>query len=161
MAGVRETGIELPSSYGRLQQFEWLIGNWRATSEAATVDTNVRWIASKSFLERQYTVRQDGVTASSGVQIIGWDPQAGRVRSWSFDSAGGYGTGVWTPNPQGWHIASTGMLADGTPTSSQDFLICVPGEDSVLGWRSTDRKVGTVELPDTSEVVLERVADKR
>jgi uncharacterized protein (TIGR02246 family) len=160
MASVRESGIELPSNYGRLQQFEWLVGNWRATAEDTTVDTTVGWIAHKSFLERRYTVRQDGVTTSSGVQIIGWDPQAGQVRSWSFDSSGGHGTGVWTPTPLGWRIASTGVLADGTPTSSQDFLICVPGEQSVLGWRSTDRNVGAAALPDTPEVVLERLSQK-
>jgi uncharacterized protein (TIGR02246 family) len=161
MASVRESRAELPSNYGRLQAFEWLVGNWQTTSESTTVCTNVRWIANKSFLERQYTVGQDGVTTSSGVQIIGWDSQADQVRSWSFDSSGGYGTGAWTPTPHGWCIASTGVLADGTPTSSQDVLIRVPGEDNVLGWRSTDRKVGAVELPDTREVVLERPAEKR
>jgi len=44
--------------------------------------TTVRWIANKSFLQREYTTRKDGIIASSGTQIIGWDPQAKQVRSW-------------------------------------------------------------------------------
>ena len=57
-------------------------------------------------------------------------------------------------------IASTGVLADGTPTSSQDLLIRVPDEDNVLGWQSVNRKVGDTQLPDTREVVLERLGEK-
>lgn len=161
MASVRESSIELPSNYGRLRDFEWLVGDWEAKADTTTVRTTVRWMDGKSFLQRNYTVQRDGLQESSGLQIIGWDPQLGQVRSWSFDSTGGHGTGVWTPTPQGWRIASTGVLADGTATSSQDFLICVPGERSVLGWRSAERKVGVVELPDTREVSLQRLQDQQ
>jgi uncharacterized protein (TIGR02246 family) len=161
MASVRESGIELPSNYGRLQDFEWLVGKWETRSEAATVRTTVRWMANRSFLQREYTVRKGGVTDSSGIQIIGWDPRAGQVRSWSFDSSGGYGTGLWTPVPEGWRIESQGVLADGISTTSQDFLIRVPGEDDVLGWRSLNRKVGDRPLPDLREVVLERLPEKQ
>ena len=161
MATVREVNIAIQSNYPRLEQFDWLVGKWEAKSKEVTIRTECRWIANKSFLQRDYVVRQNGLTTSAGIQIIGWDPQAGQVRSWSFDSSGGYGTGAWTPTQQGWRIASAGVLADGTRTSSQDVLICVPGERNVLGWRSTDRKVGTMALPDTDEVVLERLAERR
>jgi uncharacterized protein (TIGR02246 family) len=161
MASVRESRIEIPSNYPRLQELGWLVGNWQAKSEGATVHTSIRWIANRSFLHREYTVQQDAVTTSSGLQIIGWDPQSGQVRSWSFDSAGGHGMGYWTATPDGWRIDSTGMLADGTPTSSRDFLIRLENEDNVLGWRSVGRRAGAVELPDTPEVVLDRLSEKR
>ncbi len=160
MASTRESGIELPSNYGRLRQLQCLIGDWETRSEGTVVQTRVRWIAQRSFLERQYTVRQDGVTTASGLQIIGWDPQSSQVHSWSFDSSGGHGAGAWTPIPQGWRIASTGVLADGTPTSSQDLLTRVPDEENVLGWQSVNRRVGNTQLPDTREVVLERLPEK-
>ncbi len=160
MAAVRESGIELPSNYGRLQDFEWLIGNWEVKAEGTTVHTVFRWMAQRSFLQRQYTVQKGGLTVSSGLQIIGWDPQAGRVHSWSFDSAGGHGTGLWTPVAAGWRIESQGVLGDGTPTSSEDFLIRVPDEDNVLGWRSVNRKIGDQPLPDLRETVLERRPEK-
>ena len=48
-------------------------------------------------------------------------------------------------------------MPDGTPTTSNDFLIRTVDENSVLGWRSTDRTAGGSEIPDTSEIVLDRV----
>jgi uncharacterized protein (TIGR02246 family) len=160
MASVRESNVELPSTYGRLRQLDWLVGTWEAKSDTVTVHTEIRWVANRSFLERRYTVRRGGVTESSGLQIIGWDPQADQVRSWSFDAAGGYGTALWTPAPDGWRIQSKGVLADGAPTSSEDFLVRVPQENNVLGWRSVNRKVGDQPLPDLREVVLERLPKK-
>jgi uncharacterized protein (TIGR02246 family) len=160
MANVSESSIEMPSGYGRLRDFDWLVGQWESKNGEATVLTTIRWIANQSYLQREYTVRKAGVTESSGLQIIGWDPQTGRIRSWSFDSTGGNGSGLWNPVGNGWRIESRGVLADGTPTSSQDHLIRVPGEDNVLGWRSTDRKIGGRPLPDLREVVLERLPEK-
>jgi uncharacterized protein (TIGR02246 family) len=161
MASVRESGIELPSGYGHLRDLEWLVGQWEAKSPGAAVRTTFRWIANKSYLQREYTVRKNGLTTSSGTQIIGWDPQAGKVRSWSFDSSGGYGTSLWTPTAQGWRMESRGVLADGTPTAAQDFVVRVPNEDNVFGWRSVHRMAGGRELPDLGEMVLERLQEKR
>ncbi len=160
MASVRETTIELPSAYPHLRELDWLIGSWHAENGKTSLHTTFRWIADRSFLQRDYTIRKSGVTMSSGTQIIGWDPKAGKIRSWCFDSTGGSGTSVWTPSEQGWSIESHGMMAEGTPTSSHDMLIRIPEEDDVFGWRSSDRKAGDAIMPDMAEVSLERVAEK-
>ena len=160
MASVRETAVDLPSAYPQLRELQWLVGSWEAKNETTTLHTTIRWIADRSFLERNFTVRESGVTSSSGTQIIGWDSQAGKIRSWSFDSTGGHGTGIWTATAQGWSIESHGMLADGTPTASRDLVIRIPDENDVFGWRSTDRKAGDADLPDPGEVSLERIAEK-
>ena len=160
MASVRESRIEIPSNYSKIERLGWLVGTWKTQRDGTTVNTTIRWIANKSFLQRDYTIRKDAVVTSSGTQIIGWDPKTGQVRSWSFDSSGGHGTGLWSTTPQGWQIESSGTLPDGTPTASRDLLIRVPGEDNVLGWRSVQRKAGQVALPDTPEVVLDRVVPK-
>jgi hypothetical protein len=94
------------------------------------------------------------------MQIIGWDPQARQIRSWSFDSAGGHGGGLWSAAADGWQIKSSGVLPDGTPTAAVDHLIRVPGENDVFGWESIDRHVGDAELPDLKEAVLDRVPEK-
>jgi hypothetical protein len=99
--------------------------------------------------------------ASSGTQVVGWDPQSRAIVSWTFDSSGGHGTGRWTARPEGWRIESAGVTSDGVPTTSTDFLIRVPGEDNVFGWRSSDRKLGETKLPDAAEVVFDRVPEKR
>ena len=161
MASVRETKVAVPSNHGRVESLAWLVGTWKAERDGMLLESKIRWIGNKSFLEREYSVSADGVVISSGKQIIGWDPGPGKIRSWSFDAPGGHGTGVWTAKPDGWQIESTGVLADGTPTASRDFLIRVPGEDNVLGWRSTARTLGEASLPNTPEVVLDRVIEKK
>jgi uncharacterized protein (TIGR02246 family) len=161
MAGVREARIETASGASPLQPLEWLIGAWETKSEGILTRTSLSWVADKKFIQREYSIRKGAAVISSGVQIIGWDPQAGQIRSWSFDSSGGHGTGLWTAVPEGWRIETIGALADGTSTSSRDLLIRVPGEDSVLGWRSYDRRAGQVLLPATKEIVLDRAPEKR
>lgn len=161
MASVRESSVTPATGYARMKDIQWLVGDWESKSETATVRSNIRWIANKCFVQRDYTASENGEVTSSGTQIIGWDPRLDQVRSWSFDSSGGHGNGLWTPTPEGWQVESVGVLADGTPTSSLDYVIRVPGDDGVLGWRSMNRKVGMVPLPDTREVVLDRVPQKQ
>jgi uncharacterized protein (TIGR02246 family) len=161
MASVRETAIPVSSNAERLHELSWLIGSWKTKGEGPVVETTYRWIANRSFIQREYAVRQGGLAKSSGTQIIGYDAQAGRIRSWSFDSSGGHGTSLWSATPEGWRMESTGTLPDGTPTSSRELLIRVADENDVFGWRSFDRKVGQASLPDTREVVLDRVPEKR
>ena len=136
-------------------------GNLEGPARRTAIRTTIRWIANKSFLEREYTIRKDGIAVSSGRQIIGWDPKARQIRSWSFDASGGHGTGLWAATPEGWRIESSGVMPDGAPTASRNVLIRVPGEDNVLGWRSVARSVGGTSLPDTPEVVLDRVSEKK
>jgi uncharacterized protein (TIGR02246 family) len=160
MANVHETSMPVASNFAQLEGLGWLVGEWQLKAPGVISHNKVHWIANKSFLERDYSVHRDGLLASSGKWIIGWDPQSHRIMSWCFDSSGGYGTGVWTEAPDGWRIEASGVTADGVPTSSKDHLIRVPGEDNVLGWRSVDRRLGDSRLPDTNEVVLDRVPEK-
>jgi hypothetical protein len=48
------------------------------------------------------------------------------------------------------------VTADGAPTSSNDLMIRVPGDENVFGWRSADRRLGEAKLPDIREVVFDR-----
>lgn len=161
MASVRESSIPVTSNFDLLQGLGWLVGNWELKADGTEVASKIRWIANKSYLQRDFSVHRDGLLVSSGTQIVGWDPRSRQVVSWIFDSSGGYGTGTWTAAANGWQIESAGLTADGVPTSSKDHLIRVPGDDNVFGWRSVDRKLGETKLPDTREVVLDRVPDKR
>ena len=161
MASVRESSAEPVSSFEHFQQLQWLVGQWHAKVDDATFDTNFRWIANKSFLQRDYeTCRGDEVVAT-GTQIIGWNPKTEQIQSWSFDSSGGHGVGYWQTLPGGWRIQSVGVRADGTATSSIDCLIRVANENDVFGWRSVDRRAGNVELPYTPEIVFDRLSSER
>jgi uncharacterized protein (TIGR02246 family) len=161
MASVRESSMSVASNFAELQELGWIVGNWAAKSDGAKAQCRIRWIANKSFIQRDFSVQRDGVLASSGTQIVGWDPQSRAIVSWTFDSSGGHGTSRWTARPEGWRIESGGVTSDGVPTTSTDFLIRVPGEDNIFGWRSSDRKLGETKLPDAAEVVFDRVPEKR
>ncbi len=137
-----------------LVDFEWLIGSWTTVSGETRIDMTCRWIADKAFIQRSFTVRAGDDVASSGVQIIGWDPAAEQVTSWTFDSTGGFSVGVWTPQDTGWMIQAEGVLGDGTPTSATNLLSRT--DDDVLSWKSVDRVAGDVQLPDTPETIIRR-----
>ncbi len=161
MTSVREMPAGAVGNSVQLSALGWLVGKWQAKTELATGESDVRWIANQAYLQRDYVNRSGDKVISSGTQIIGWDPESQQLRSWSFDSSGGHGIGTWTAVPEGFRIDSTGMLSDGTPTSSVDLLVRVPDADRLLGWRSTNRKAGQAQLPDTPEIVLERVAETK
>jgi uncharacterized protein (TIGR02246 family) len=161
MASVREAAIPVASNFPQLQDLGWLVGSWESKADGVVARSEIRWIASKSFLQRDFYVHRDGLLASAGTQIIGWDPRTEQVVSWTFDSTGGHGTSAWSAAPDGWRIESAGVTADGLPTVSKDHLIRVPGENNVFGWRSADRKLGAGTLPDVPEVVFDRVVKKR
>jgi uncharacterized protein (TIGR02246 family) len=161
MSNVHESPADAKSGAETLQTLDWLIGKWQAKTGDVVAESDIRWLANKSFIRRDYSVRKGDATTGSGIQIIGWDPLQGQIRSWSFDSSGGYGTGLWSQTADGWQIDHIGTLPDSTPTTSQDFVIRVPGEENVLGYRSTRRFAGQSPLADMREIVFDRVQDKK
>jgi uncharacterized protein (TIGR02246 family) len=161
MANVHETPALAKSGADALNLLDWLVGKWQTKSDDVVAESDIHWLADKTFLERVYTVRKGGAIVGSGKQLIGWDPREGQIRSWSFDASGGYGSGLWSQTADGWQIAHQGILPDSTPTSSLDFVVHVAGQDNVLGYRSTHRMAGDSPLPDTAEIVFDRVKEKQ
>ncbi len=160
MASVSETKIEVPSNISSLKQLDWLVGTWESKAEDTAVRASFEWLPGDKFLKRTTVVTKEGKPASTGLQIIGWDPQTGTPRSWSFDATGGYGGGIWMATAEGWIIESRGVLASGEETASHEMLLRVPGEEGLLGWRSVNRSVGETPLADLPEVVFERAEQK-
>ena len=128
---LEESPVPVPATaQDALRELEWLVGGWVDESEAATVATNVRWSPSQAFLIRSYAVETaDGVT-HEGTQIIGWDPRSRQIRSWTFDSNGSFGDGVWTRTDDGWLIKSTQTLADGRAASGT-YVFTPDGNDAL------------------------------
>lgn len=154
MATVRDSRVEMPSNYGGLNDLEWLIGTWRGEAHGAKSESNCSWVAGKSFVQRQFTATNPDGTTLSGIQIIGWNAQDGRIQSWTFSSDGGNAVGAWSPIENGWAAEMHGMTNDGTPTSSINLFTRL--DDNAYAWQSVQRTKGGVALPDTEEVVLKR-----
>ncbi len=158
MASVRDTWIAAPASVRSAADLEWLIGSWVAEEHGIQVESVFRWVADGRFIERRYTTTQLDGTKTTGVQLIGWNPQGGHVQSWDFSPDGGHAIGVWTPTDGGWRAKVVGTTGDGISTSAVNWFIRL--DDNAYVWKSVQRFLGEVPLPDTDEVVIKRQAAK-
>lgn len=104
------------------------------------MEVSARWNATETFLLRDLTVTRGGAAAFRVAQRIGWDPLGHKLKSWIFDSDGGYGEGTWSKDGDSWVIQTAGVLPDGRQTSSV-HLITRDGEDGFT-WKRVDGKVG-------------------
>lgn len=68
------------------------------------------------------------------------------LRSWTFDSDGGFGEGTWTPTEAGWLVKSVATLPDGS-TGSATLSLAPASEDQVV-IRGFDRVVAGMNEPD-------------
>ena len=78
-----------------LDELEWMVGQWVDEGETSKITTSCKWTTNRKFLTRSFSVTIDGQVSLEGTQFIGWDPIARRIRSWTFDSEGGFGQGRW------------------------------------------------------------------
>jgi uncharacterized protein (TIGR02246 family) len=151
---VRELEEEPLSPYARLQDLEWMLGDWIDEGSDAVVSTSCKWDENKSFLLRDFEVKTQGDVVLKGQQRIGWDPIAKQVRSWVFDNSGGFGEALWTPFEDRWVIKSTGVRPDGKSASAtQTVTLLAEGR---MEWQTDQRIVGDEELPAFSVTLVRR-----
>lgn len=143
-----------PSNYEKLKQLEWLVGEWVDGDDSSSIQTSCQWTRNKNFLTRSFTVSIGDSIDMAGMQVIGWDAAAESIRSWTFDSDGGFAEGVWSESADGWHIAKTGTLPDGGRSSSVNIVTKV--DDNQFKWRSVNRVVDGQVLPNLDEVLVVR-----
>jgi hypothetical protein len=72
----------------------------------------------------------------SGVQRIGWDPALKKLRSWTFDSEGGFFNGLWTKDNNQWLLTSAGVKADGDAVTATSLYTIVDNEMITWQYRS-------------------------
>ncbi|MFM7070542.1 MAG: SgcJ/EcaC family oxidoreductase [Planctomycetota bacterium] len=154
VASAREFAAdESPTPHERLQSLAWLAGEWVDEDAESVVAMNCRWSDDKNYLLVEFTVNRQGKPVMKTSQRIGWDPLHQRVRSWTFDSDGGYGDAQWTAIPSGWVLKSTAVLPDGRTGSATLFV--EPTDRDKFAMRGFDRIVGA-DRNDDYEVVIVR-----
>ena len=89
-----------------------------------------------------------------GTQVIGWDPAAGTIRSWMFDSDGGFGEGAWSKKGNSWVVKFHQVLPDGRKASATNIYTIV--DDNTVTWKSVGREVDGQFLPNVDEVTMVR-----
>ena len=145
-----------PSNYEHLKELEWMVGSWvdRDEDEGVVIQTDCEWAKNKNFMTRSFTVVVGDGVNMAGMQVIGWDPVAKQIRSWVFDSDGGFGDGKWTHKGNRWTIQQTGTLPDGSRSSAVNVMKKL--DDNSFSWQSVQRSVNGDMLPDVEEVIIFR-----
>ena len=104
MASAREFSATPLTNAERLQELEWLIGEWVDESPDSVVTSSFKWSPDGNFILNEYSAKIAGRQAVSGTQRLGWDALNQQIHSWMFDSNGGFGEGLWSRDGDRWVI---------------------------------------------------------
>ncbi len=155
LSSVRDSHFTPSTNYEHLRDLEWTLGDWAGEpSNGEVMRKSFSWSENQGFLVDSHSVAYQSVILSGGTQWVGWDPQETRIRSWSFDTNGGFGEAAWTKEGNKWVIKSSGVQQDGKKVTATNTLTHLDAE--TLGWQSTDRTVDGKPLPDIKEIKLKR-----
>lgn len=143
-----------PSPREVLQSVAWLVGEWLEESAEGRTSITFRWSDDGNFLLGDYEITGADAVASRSTQRIGWDPVTGQLRSWTFDSDGGFSSGAWDAIADGWTVKSEATMPDGTTGSA--ILTIAPKDADHFVVRATDRILAGVEQPDFEITVSRR-----
>lgn len=141
-----------------LEPLAWFVGDWVEEGGHSIVTTTCRWDETKNYLLTDYTVKIAGQTTMSGTQRIGWDPLTKQIKTWTFDSDGGYGEGYWHRDGDRWLVKLNGVTADGRTGSMTQIHTHL--SDHRRTWRAVDRVLGGESLEDIEEITVVRAPPK-
>ncbi len=149
-----ESIVSEPTHYENLRELEWMIGEWVDDDVQFTVSMVCDWTRKQNFISRTFSVSNDEEVLSSGLQIVGWDAKQEQIRSWLFDSDGGFITGTWTKSDERWVVQSVATLADGSTGSFTSIFR--PIDENSYAWQKINRVVEGTLLPNIDEVIIRR-----
>lgn len=131
LESVREASV--PSHRSARQEaiaaLEPLVGEWEDVSDNVTISTHAFWTKGGGFLVRSHRVTS-GETMEI-TEVIGWDPLRQGLRSWVFNSQGGFAEGSWAVLDDAFEIFLDGTLADGGLVSGE-LRIDRVGSDEIV-----------------------------
>jgi hypothetical protein len=128
-----------------LHDIAWMVGSWK--SDDMKVEASVDWTQGRNFLIRKFNYRRGDGQQTNGWEVIGWDSETQEIRSWVFDSDGGFGDRFWTEEGTGrrWVIEAVNTLPDGSQSTAVHAITQV--DDDRYTWESGDRSADGLLLP--------------
>jgi hypothetical protein len=91
-------------------------------------------------------------------EVIGYDPVAGELRSWMFDSDGGFGEGQWTREGNKWMNSFTATSPDVSMSSAQHIITYI--DDNKYTWESVSRQRDGEVLPNLDKIEVVRTTEQ-
>jgi uncharacterized protein (TIGR02246 family) len=144
----------VPSHYEQLKVLEWMVGQWTGAADDAEIEVDCDWTKNQNFLTRAFKISFDDDTSFSGMQVIGWDPAANTIRSWTFDSDGTFAEATWQKKGDRWFLRNRGTLSDGRTATMINVMKKV--DDDSFTWQTIERTAGGELLPNIDEIQLVR-----
>ena len=151
---LTETDAPAPNAYSRLQALEWLVGKWENKAGDLTVATKIDWAGDNNFLIRKFKVKGSDQNETDGWEIIGWDPEHQQIRSWIFDSNGGFGESTWVNDGEHWLIRASNVLPDGSRSTAEHVLTKV--DDNKFSWETQNRSLDGEPQPSLDKIEVQR-----
>lgn len=153
---ISEIKLQEPSShFEQLKDLAWLVGKWEDSDDNVDILFDNQWDKYKNFITQYFKMEIHGQDDIEGKQIIAWDPVKNAVRSWVFDSDGGFGEGTWEKMDKSWYATMRFTLGDGRVASS--INIYTPVDDHSYTFASIEREVDGEVLPDMNSVTVEKI----
>jgi hypothetical protein len=135
---------------------DWAIGNWAENAETGDGERiSLTWSDNQNFVLGAFSTTVKGVSVGGATQWIAWDPIAKIIRSWIFDTTGGFGEGAWSKDGKKWVVKSTHVLQDGKKAATTYVITSI--DSDTISLLSKDRTIDGAKLPDTKEVKLKRI----
>jgi uncharacterized protein (TIGR02246 family) len=146
--------VAVTTHYEYLKELEWMVGRWTNESDDAEVELVCNWTKNKNSMTRTFKVYIEDEIDISGLQVIGWDPAAKTIRSWTFDSNGSFAEATWERRGDRWFIRNKGVLPDGR--SATMINVMKPVDENSFTWQTVERTAGDELLPNIDEIRIVR-----
>jgi uncharacterized protein (TIGR02246 family) len=156
LSSVRDAEARPPSNFDHLRDLGWLIGEWvDEDSKGPLASVMYEWTENQNWITSSLVTAIKDVEISGRTQWIGWDASKKQIRSWSFDSTGGFSEGVWTKEGKKLTIKTSTTLPDGKKITATSIVAKV--DDDHVAWQVTNRMLDGKPLDDLPTVKMKRV----
>jgi uncharacterized protein (TIGR02246 family) len=156
LSSVRDAPYAAPTNREHLEELEWLVGEWAdSNAKRETARVSYQWGENQNFLIGEFTTTFKTFAIGGGTQRIGWDAGNKHIRSWVFETDGGFGGGTWKRDGNRWTIKATATLNDGKKLTATNVLTRVNADTLTMEFR--DRTVDGQPEPDVKMVTLKRI----
>jgi uncharacterized protein (TIGR02246 family) len=156
LASVRNALFVPATNYTNLRDLEWTIGDWADDAAGGeSIHKSFAWSENQGFIVGTFSTSFKHTTLSGGTQWIGWDPAEKRVRSWIFDTNGGFGEGAWSRDGNKWVIKTSVIQQDGKKATATITFTRIDAE--TMSWQAQERTLDGKPLPDIKETKLKRL----
>lgn len=154
--GVRELAAPATQQQNHLSDLAWMLGDWCSDGDDQSIRLTCTWSKDKHFLLREIDVSTPERGPLHVSQRIGWDARDKQIKSWTFDSEGGHGEGLWFRSRDQWIVEAASVHSDASRATGTN-IYTQDGPDSFT-WQATNSETDGEPMPDREVRMVRRKA---